>query len=107
MKTPDEIKKGLRCRVEPCGDKECSECEFFVDDYTEHECNADALALTLKLERERDAAIADLTTVCETVNTCLACDHYRADWERPGCELNGLHCAWKWRGIQLEAPKEV
>lgn len=55
-----------------------------------------------EVKHERDAAIADLTAVCETVNTCLACDHYRPDWEKPGCELNGLLCAWKWRGLKGE-----
>ena len=113
MKTPDEIKKGLGC----CNMTQCPllSCPYFNDEYCGESLNADALAYIKQLEedrkerdiladayqqleRERDAAIADLTAVCETVNTCLACDHYRPDWEKPGCELNGLHCAWKWRG---------
>lgn len=53
----------------------------------------------LQLERERDALKADLEAVCESVNTCLACGHYRKDWPKPGCELIGLDCKWVWRGV--------
>ena len=55
-----------------------------------------------RAKRERDALMADLTQVCggETINTCLVCSHYRTDWEKPGCELNGLACIWSWRGVQ-------
>ena len=55
-----------------------------------------------QLERERDALRADLEKVCEVVNTCLACGHYRTDWQKPGCELNDLTCKWSWRGVPKE-----
>lgn len=49
---------------------------------------------------ERDALLGDLKLVCETLNPCLVCGHYRSDWEKLGCELNGLACIWSWRGVQ-------
>lgn len=52
--------------------------------------------------RERDALRADLEAVCgqDAINTCPVCGHWRTDWAKPGCELNGLTCAWFWRGVQ-------
>jgi glutamate/tyrosine decarboxylase-like PLP-dependent enzyme len=74
----------------------------YAADRLENEGYDELADYVMQLKREHDALIADLTTVCETVNTCLACDHYRPEWVKPGCELNGLHCAWKWRGVQEE-----
>ena len=51
-------------------------------------------------ERERDALRRDLKTVCDSINICAACGHYRTDWPKPGCELNGLACIWGWRGMK-------
>lgn len=94
MKTPDEIKKGLwNCL--PRDMELCDMCEY--NDWGEPEefpCWAmrikETIAYIQQLERERDALLRDLTAVCESVNTCLACDHYRTDWPKPGCELIGL-----------------
>lgn len=53
-----------------------------------------------RIRIERDALLADLTTACADVpNPCSVCGHYRTDWERPNCELNGLTCSWCWRGV--------
>lgn len=100
MRTPEEVKRLIRCFISPCND-ECEKCEHFVDvDFTPYDVHTEALACIQQLERERDALKADLTAVCESVNTCLACDHYRPDWQKPGCELIGLDCKWAWRGVQ-------
>ena len=101
MKTPEEIKKGLECCLNMSG---CTECPY-RSDFENESCDiegldSDTIDFIQQLEAERDTLMADLTTVCETVNTCLVCDHYRTDWVKPGCELNGLHCAWKWRGVK-------
>ena len=94
MKTPDEIKKGLRLCGSAWEKQNCHECSYARKD-CRFSLHADALALI-------NALMADLTLVCgsETINPCLVCGHYRTDWEKPGCELNGLTCAWIWRGVQ-------
>lgn len=118
MKKIDEIKKGLRLCGSAWKKKNCHECSYARKD-CRFSLHADALALVQQLEekvelydecvddalqlmRERDAMMADLTLVCgsESINPCLACSHYRTDWGKPGCELNGLTCAWSWRGVQ-------
>lgn len=54
-----------------------------------------------RIRIERDALLADLTTACADVpNPCPVCGHWRTDWAKPGCELNGLTCKWCWRGVQ-------
>ena len=53
-------------------------------------------------EKERDALRRDLKTVCggKAVDICAVCGHYRTDWPKPGCELNGLSWIWVWRGMK-------
>lgn len=138
MKTPDEIKKGLACRIlgsaEKC-DQKCSTCQLFVPGYLYPEIYKDALALiqqleagidefemvaaspgvvedmarenaellekVKQLEKERDAAVADLATIhkCEPCkhrtsnsyisNECLDCVNFcNFEWRGP-CEENG------------------
>lgn len=54
-----------------------------------------------RIRAERDALLADLTLACGDVpNPCAVCGHYRTDWPKPDCELNGLTCVWCWRGLQ-------
>ena len=116
MRKPERIKEYLSgCRFAET--ESCTACPFngwcdYEDDALEYiqkleekvelydECVDDAL----QLMRERDALMADLTLVCgsESINPCLVCSHYRTDWEKPGCELNGLTCAWSWRGVQKD-----
>lgn len=49
---------------------------------------------------EREKALeADLALVCNTLNPCLVCGHYRPereDYEK--CELKEWTCSWIWRG---------
>ena len=120
MKTPDEIKKGLGyCASDSFQD--CDKCPYEGVPCNEMGLIKDALAYIQQLEekvelydecvdnalqlmRERDAMMADLTLVCgsESINPCLVCSHYRTDWEKPGCELNGLACIWCWRGVHKD-----
>lgn len=98
MKTPEEIKKGLECCL-PRDEEWCYTCP-----YSNEGCYTaridDTLAYIQQLERERDALLADLTTACADVpNPCPVCGHWRTDWAKPGCELNGLTCKWCWRGV--------
>lgn len=55
-KTPEEIKKGLECRIlgsaEKC-DHKCSTCHLFVPGYLYPEIYKDALALIQQLERDK------------------------------------------------------
>lgn len=94
MKTPDEIKNGLKNCMAINGD--CKNgCPYYALNNCSVQLSADSRALI-------NALLADLTLVCgsESINPCLVCSHYRTDWEKPGCELNGLTCAWSWRGVQ-------
>lgn len=87
MKTPEEIKKLL------------SDHRSYT--FSLNELLSDTLAYIRQLERERDVLLADLTTACADVpNPCPVCGHWRTDWAKPGCELNGLTCKWCWRGVQ-------
>lgn len=54
-----------------------------------------------KKENELEAAKADLALMAEK-GECIVCSHYRTDWPKPGCELNGLNCIWSWRGVQKD-----
>lgn len=52
-KTPEEIKKGLECRIrlhEELCDCLCSKCQFLVRDYTRAKLNKDALVYIQQLE---------------------------------------------------------
>ena len=100
MRTPDEIKLGLAaCSADECHGAHAG-CPYKGSFYCVQHLCGDTMLYILQLERERDALRADLEKVCETVNTCLVCDHYRTDWQKPGCELIGLTCKWEWRGIK-------
>lgn len=98
MKTPDEIKKVLRLCGSAWKKQNCHECSYAKKDcrFSLHD---DTLALIQQLERELDAAKADLALMAQK-GECIVCGHYRTDWPKPGCELNGLTCAWIWRGVQ-------
>lgn len=102
--TPDEIKKGLECCS---GVGRCfGECPYYNGN-TNIECirhkSADALAYIQQLERERDAAVADLAEVKD----CLTCKH------SANCKIGGfdcyhcndkdcpcLTCQYEWRGVK-------
>jgi hypothetical protein len=59
MKTPDEIKKGLKCRIRSYGNScnhQCDTCDLRIPDYTVFERYDDALVLIQQLERDKEWA---------------------------------------------------
>jgi hypothetical protein len=103
MKTPDEIKKEIDAALEEAswaigvGDAH-DLIEALEKTYASM---ASALAYIQQLERERDAAVKDITHVCAK---CTFYEHrFLADGsltDRCGtCVYNGM-CNWQWRGVQ-------
>ena len=102
MRSIEEIKRGLQI----CGDPEweyCRGCPFEGDeDCTEKD--RDALAYIHQLERERDAAVADMTELMQLAQFCRHCKRltddgectfdFAANKDEPWC--------WQWRGVQQE-----
>ena len=106
MRTPDEIKKGLECctpKYEAYRWKTCEpKCPYSADIGVECRIQlmTDALAYIQQLERERDAAVRDMTEIGNACGTCYSCKHW--DEKHPtACDrfLNGMDC-WEWRGVQ-------
>lgn len=104
QKTPDEIKKGLELCYE---DIDCSECPYLDECFGNDEdpfgaVMPDALAYIQQLERERDAAVADIHKTCST------CKHYyynRQDDDTADCLwFDGCKSEdhWQWRGVKEE-----
>ena len=107
MKTPDEIKKALKL----CGRGCYPGCPYKSFECVE-ELSRDALEYIQRLEKERDALLADLRDAdmlecahcahyipvgaqCEGEGDCLECDY-------KNCACNGCwgNSNWKWRGVQ-------
>lgn len=104
MKTPEEIKKGLECRNSMiCYTNGCP--YYTLEDDVENgrpvscltKSGRDALAYIQQLERERDAAVADLNcnwkcAICKRfTNPINKCIHYHQ------CGLSYMF--WEWRGV--------
>ena len=118
MKTPEEIKKGL----EQCAETETCENCHYRDDCMEVFRNSpltkDALAYIQQLEsrlaqveRERDAAIADVESLCSTNyfsgNYCEYCKHKETDGKcNHPCVAYSSDWGWEWRGVCEENTKE-
>ena len=116
MKTPEEIKKALKCQSisrDFCESQiSCLDCEFYVSEYMSAQISADALnyirqlenqigELTEKVERpeaaqsaaetfrqERDALLADLKEAAKM--DCSTCKSYAPDDGR--CEKADFVC---------------
>jgi len=102
MKTPEEIKMALKgCKAF----SSCSRCPYFGPSdmlSCKQRRNADALAYIQQLERERDAAVEDMTNIVMKYGEPY-CEY---------CEGNDTHnCTgrcwsfnegFKWRGVQKE-----
>lgn len=63
-----------------------------------------------RLERERDAAVSDLTKICKGFNACWRCKHYDSD-DFPHaacveCTKSGNERNWEWRGVQEVAKND-
>lgn len=119
MKTPDEIKKGL----EHCSTKKpCTSCPMW-DECKEaaslkplwdnalayiqqlESANAELLTRCERLERERDAAVADIPRACGYCkwygvnhNGCLPeCKNPNGCWN-----ISGINTGFEWRGVKEE-----
>lgn len=105
MKKAEEIKKGLECcssaTVESCG-----ECPYHTKEDYSAVCivhlTKDAKVLLAQVDRERDAAVADLETVIELSSIVNLDCEYCKYMDRPMCE----ECEWEWRGVCPENSKE-
>lgn len=90
-KTPDEIKKGLNVLYPPSSQTTYSE---YVEAIA---CIPDALALIEQLERERDAAVADLKGL-----GCTYCKRLESPDESMCFDKCVDNCNWKLRGVKEE-----
>ena len=108
MKTPDEIKKKLKCLLANCDgtcqiDCLCNNCELYVDGYGIISNLKDILAYIQQLERERDAAVRDLYDYGMLCELCL---HEKKPIDEEPCKscahasTVNRHMNWQWRGIQ-------
>ena len=111
-KTPEEIKKGLKCRkngyAETCS-RNCQECALFIPKYSISERYADALAYIQQLEsrlaqaeRERDAAVIDLRLYAG----CKVCKHGDFEFTHECMDCSYDNNNWEWRGVCEETTKE-
>lgn len=108
MKTPDEIKKGLRC---PAWVRNhhlpCSECDYHGREkppcaIAVHE---DAFAYIQQLEAERDAAVKDLEEAKDCINCKHECGCKAANYDCRNCNVVDCpckKCQYEWRGVQKE-----
>lgn len=104
MKTPEEIKEGLERCVPYEEDESCAECPYKREGNSKETCyerkTADAIAYIERLERERDAAVADLVLLANRVGSCVYCKNFRED----GLCKTKMHAAndrcWEWRDVQ-------
>ena len=111
MKTPDEIKKGLR----RCEDKsQCDWCSLI------RECEEDEAAFAYieqleqrlsQVERERDAAVHDVHSLCATNyfsgDYCEYCKYREPDGQCfHDCTPYSSEWGWEWRGVCAENSKE-
>ena len=101
MKTPDEIKHGLKC----CAYATCNGCPYAEDGCATNREMIDALEYIQQLERERDAAVEDLETMGEARAYCDTCLHNNTNHkEEPciSCMSGYLINNWQWRGVEVE-----
>lgn len=104
MKTPDETKRALVTCTELVMPKE-----------VQHQAMLDALAYIQQLERERDAAVADLKAMADKVRDvygdeipCFCCKHdkdiYVTESGAWSAECPGFSAddCFEWRGVKEE-----
>ena len=102
MKTPDEIKKGLECCLKL--KTNCSLCPYApaIDGDCMNGLVPDALAYIQQLERERDAAVADMTELRRGSEYCMFCKYLSEGGECTRPILEGRAMCWQWRGPEVE-----
>ena len=104
MKTPDEIKKGLKC----CAYETCNGCPYAEDGCATNREMIDALEYIQQLERERDAAVKQLQTASRPCNSCKYGDEIvENDTVCKECKIvmrngNFYYDHWQWRGVEVE-----
>lgn len=119
VKTPEEIKKGLECCAS-LDEKECEACPYKPDRVCGETKNSDALAYiqqleekvalydecvadAAKLQKERDAAVEDMTELMQLLHYCRYCKYLTDDGECTNdfADTDGMpwRC-WQWRGVQ-------
>lgn len=103
MKSPEQIKKGLECCQTDMTTKYkvCGKCGYFNNGFgCENTLMKEALAYIHQLERERDAAVEDMTEAMRGSEQCTYCKYLSQDDKctRPMHELGGM--CWEWRGAQ-------
>ena len=120
-KTPDEIKRGLESRT--CHDDDmfvdCSHCPYYLTcTHCDIEMHKNALAYIQQLEtrlaqaeRERDAAVGDLSDSCKFCNFAkqglekLPCDKcFQRVGKHPWSPM--VRTRFEWRGVCDENTKE-
>lgn len=108
MKTPEEIKKGLyHCGADDVGCTGCSYNKKNVRCEGNMEIDALTYIVTLEnrlaqVERERDAAVADL----KIVRCCGTCINNEGGCTTECYIVSGTLTGWQWRGVCAENSKE-
>ena len=95
MNTYDKTLLGLSCHAR----SKCSECPYEDMPECSSKLAADAEKMYKQLERERDAALDDLSAH----RPCDACGYY--ELQGYGCMRCRMHTErpmWKWRGVEVE-----
>ena len=111
MKTPDEVKKELRlCKdmsfCEWCGmNDQCEKNEYVI------ECIEQLETRLAQVERERDAAVNDVHSLCATNyfsgDYCEYCKYREPDGQCfHDCTPYSSKWGWEWRGVCAENSKE-
>ncbi len=107
MRTPEEVKDGIVKAIETASwVVEGGDAHDLLDAVEQlHATCTDALALIRQLERERDAAIADVKSLCSTNyfsgNFCEYCKHNEPDGQcHHHCIPYSSEWGWEWRGVK-------
>ena len=100
-KTPEEIKKGLAY----CVNDSCLDCPYDIGLRCGDEVMLDALAYIQQLERERDAAVTDVKSLCATISFsgtyCEYCKYNEEDGQcHHPCKPYSSEWGWEWRGVK-------
>ena len=105
MKSPDDVKKGLECRIRSIRNAcnhQCDTCDLRIPAYTILERFEDARTLIQRLEAERNAAVAELAKC--TASHCPFCKNYKNPEMADVCYTcrYGIHKSFEWHGVQKE-----
>lgn len=102
MKTPEEIKTGFKCLMPGECPEDCPYRDVDALDCRLH-LMKDAIAYIQKLERERDAAVADLNEAKDCTNCKNECNCKSANYDCKNCNVADCPCKvcrYEWRGVK-------